>query len=72
MLDILDQHTNSSCRCLFLSFLVAFILRTRLAALNRSKDATLMAMSEQEKKTLDDLGDAKELSDSDPRFKYMT
>lgn len=40
--------------------------------MNRRKDAVLAAMSTSEKNALTDLGTLEELSDADPRFKYMT
>jgi hypothetical protein len=49
--------------------LVAFLLRTRLAALNHRKDVILSVMPEGEKQELSDL---REFEDSDPRFRYMT
>ncbi|THV05757.1 MFS general substrate transporter [Dendrothele bispora CBS 962.96] len=57
--------------CLFLAFLVAFALRTRLVMLNRSNKRTLSEMSENEKKELDEKERA-EVYDSDPRFVFMT
>jgi hypothetical protein len=68
---VLNADAISSRRCLFLSFSVAFILRTRLAALNRKKDVALAAMNEKEKQVYEDLGAVRELPDSDPRFRYM-
>ncbi|KAF8525766.1 major facilitator superfamily domain-containing protein [Hysterangium stoloniferum] len=56
--------------CLFMSFLAAFILRTRLSWLNRRKDDILASMSEKEKEEPQD--NFAEVPDSDPRFKYMT
>lgn len=61
-------HDFFAHRCLFVTFSVAFILRTRLTILNRHKDVQLALLSEQEKDTKDE----KELADSDPRFRYMT
>lgn len=60
-------------RCLLISFLAAFALRTRLAMLNKRKLAALAAMSEDEKKGIAELDDpTKEISDSDPRYIFMT
>ncbi|KAF8580766.1 MFS general substrate transporter [Ramaria rubella] len=58
--------------CLFITFGVAFILRTRLAILNRNKDAALASMTDREKAALGDLGAVNELEDLDLRFRYMT
>ncbi|KAJ7594264.1 MFS general substrate transporter [Mycena floridula] len=55
-----------SAACLFLSFMTAFILRTRLARLNKINQEKLAAMTEEEKNT----GDA-EISDNDPRYVFM-
>jgi len=55
--------------CLFMSFLAAFILRTRLSWLNHRKDAMLTSMSEKEKEKPQD--NFAEVSDANPRFKYM-
>ncbi|KAJ7581315.1 MFS general substrate transporter [Mycena floridula] len=55
-----------SAACLFLSFITAFILRTRLARLNKRNQKKLAAMTEEEKNT----GDA-EISDNDPRYVFI-
>jgi len=57
--------------CLFVTFLTAFILRTRLVILNRRKAALLSSMPEKQDEPREE--DAfKEYPDSDPMFKYMT
>ncbi|KAF8525767.1 major facilitator superfamily domain-containing protein [Hysterangium stoloniferum] len=56
--------------CLFMSFLAAFILRTRLSWLNHRKDDILASISEKGKEEPQD--NFAEVPDSDPRFKYMT
>ncbi|KAF8902600.1 MFS general substrate transporter [Gymnopilus junonius] len=60
-----------SAGCLFLSFLVAFILRTRLSHLNRRNKEKLAAMSSEEKEHLDAQEEG-EIWDNDPRYVFMT
>lgn len=63
-----DHHRNFS-RCLFVSFLAAFALRTRLALLNRRNKRTL----ETEGLSYEDKGDVgEEIWDNDPRYVFMT
>jgi hypothetical protein len=60
-------------RCLLLSFLAAFTLRTRLSILNKRKQAIMEAMSEDDKKALEENDDpTKEVDDHDPRYVFMT
>ncbi|KAF8800650.1 MFS general substrate transporter [Phlegmacium glaucopus] len=58
-----------SAGCLFLSLLVAFILRTRLTLLNKRNQAKLSALSENEKQQL--RSDV-EIWDDDVRYVFMT
>ncbi|KAE9410087.1 MFS general substrate transporter [Gymnopus androsaceus JB14] len=58
-----------SAGCLFLSMIMAFALRMRLASLNKRNMQTLRTMSEEEKTTLAQIT---EISDSDPRYVFMT
>ncbi|KAK7460870.1 hypothetical protein VKT23_008800 [Stygiomarasmius scandens] len=57
--------------CLFLAFLVAFSMRTRLEILNKRNKRILSEMSEQEREELDRKSRA-EVYDLDPRFVFMT
>jgi len=62
-----------SAACLLISFLAAFTLRTRLSILNKRKKAIMEAMSEDEKRELEQTDDpTKELDDHDPRYVFMT
>ncbi|KAI0705499.1 MFS general substrate transporter [Earliella scabrosa] len=56
--------------CLFLSFLAAFLLRTRLARLNRRNAERLRAMGEDEKREKE--AQTGEVGDDDPRWVFMT
>jgi hypothetical protein len=58
-------------RCLLLSFLTAFALRTRLSALNRRNAARVAALSKDEKARMDEQEDS-EVWDDDPRYVFMT
>ncbi|KAJ3779007.1 MFS general substrate transporter [Lentinula raphanica] len=58
-----------SAGCVFLSMLVAFLLRTRLSRLNKRNAHKLDLMTEDEKISL---GQNLEISDSDPRYIFMT
>ncbi|KAJ3829483.1 MFS general substrate transporter [Lentinula raphanica] len=58
-----------SAGCVFLSMLVAFLLRTRLSRLNKRNAHKLDSMTEDEKLSL---GQNLEISDSDPRYIFMT
>jgi hypothetical protein len=56
-------------RCIFVSLLSAFILRTRLTLINKRNKAKLAALSEDEKHQLrDDV----EIWDNDPRYVFVT
>ncbi|KAJ3760004.1 MFS general substrate transporter [Lentinula raphanica] len=58
-----------SAGCVFLSMLVAFLLRIRLSRLNKRNAHKLDLMTEDEKISL---GQNLEISDSDPRYIFMT
>jgi len=60
-----------SAGCLFLSFLVAFILRTRLSLLNKRNEQRLAGLSQDEKARLDSK-EGGEIWDNDPRYVFMT
>ncbi|KAJ3888507.1 MFS general substrate transporter [Lentinula edodes] len=55
--------------CVFLSMLVAFLLHMRLSKLNKRNAQRLDLMTEDEKVSL---GQVTEMSDSDPRYVFMT
>ncbi|KAI9056451.1 MFS general substrate transporter [Trametes sanguinea] len=82
--DFRDGHAIAAA-CLFASFLAAFLLRTRLAYLNRRNAEKLRAMAAQredgedvegEKKFVGATGDTadrgEEVWDDDPRYVFMT
>jgi hypothetical protein len=56
-------------RCLALSFLAAFTLRTRLAMLNKRNAKYMAELPDKEKKQLEE---TTEIWDSDPRYVFMT
>ncbi|KAJ7662061.1 MFS general substrate transporter [Mycena polygramma] len=58
-----------SAGCLALSFLAAFVLRTRLALLNKRNAKFLAELPDNEKKALEE---TTEIWDSDPRYVFMT
>ncbi|KAJ3998253.1 MFS general substrate transporter [Lentinula boryana] len=58
-----------SAGCVFLSMLVAFLLRMRLSRLNKRNAEKLDLMTEDEKASL---GQVSEISDMDPRYVFMT
>ncbi|CAA7268788.1 unnamed protein product [Cyclocybe aegerita] len=58
-----------SAAALFLTFLMAFILRTRLTLLNKRNRNSLAALSKEEKAKL---GEKEEIWDNDPRYVFMT
>ncbi|KAK7042317.1 MFS general substrate transporter [Favolaschia claudopus] len=58
-----------SAGALALSFIAAFVLRTRLAWLNKRNAQRLAAMDEHEKKVLEE---TQEIWDSDPRYVFQT
>jgi hypothetical protein len=62
---------TSEVRCLLLSFLAAFALRTRLSRLNKKNARKMAALSEEEKKKLESVNEG-EIWDSDPRYVFMT
>ena len=62
---------TSEIRCLFLSFLAAFTLRTRLSRLNKLNERKMAALSEEEKKKLETVNEG-EIWDNDPRYVFMT
>ncbi|GAV99050.1 MFS general substrate transporter [Lentinula edodes] len=55
--------------CVFLSMLIAFLLHMRLSKLNKRNAQRLDLMTEDEKVSL---GQVTEISDSDPRYVFMT
>ncbi|KAL0581029.1 hypothetical protein V5O48_001023 [Marasmius crinis-equi] len=55
--------------CLFLAFVTAFALRTRLSWLNKRNAGRLAAMSEEEKIKLEEIT---EIADTDPRYVFPT
>ncbi|PPQ69672.1 hypothetical protein CVT24_001205, partial [Panaeolus cyanescens] len=59
-----------SAACLFLSFMTAFTLRTRLAYLNKKHAAALGNLKDQQEKTSQD--EEGEIWDNDPRYVFMT
>ncbi|KAJ8080763.1 hypothetical protein PM082_017597 [Marasmius tenuissimus] len=58
-----------SAGCLFLAFLTAFILRTRLSWLNKKNAKRLAAMSPEERIKLEEIT---EIADTDPRYVFPT
>ncbi|KAF9267538.1 MFS general substrate transporter [Marasmius fiardii PR-910] len=58
-----------SAGCLFLSFIIAFLLRTRLAMLNKRNGRRLAVLSREERGKLEEIT---EISDSDPRYVFPT
>lgn len=58
-------------RCLLLSFLAAFTLRTRLTLLNKRNQEKIAALSPDERKQLENKEGA-EVWDNDPRYVFMT
>jgi len=60
-----------SAGCLFLSFLAAFALRTRLSMINKKNERKMAALSEEEKKELESVNEG-EIWDNDPRYVFMT
>ncbi|KAF5325017.1 hypothetical protein D9619_009573 [Psilocybe cf. subviscida] len=60
-----------SAGCLFLSFLAAFTLRTRLTYLNKRNQNRLAALSNEDKQKLDEK-EAGDIWDNDPRYVFMT
>ncbi|KAJ7701815.1 major facilitator superfamily domain-containing protein [Mycena rosella] len=58
-----------SAGCLALSFLAAFVLRTRLAMLNKRNSRRMAELPEGEKKQLEE---TTEIWDKDPRYVFMT
>ena len=69
--SVLDQILTSKFRCLFLSFLAAFALRTRLSGLNKKNERRIAALSEAEKERLETVNEG-EVWDNDPRYVFMT
>ncbi|TRM66877.1 MFS general substrate transporter [Schizophyllum amplum] len=61
-----------SAACLLLSFLTAFVLRTRLARLNRERAAYLAGLEPAAREKLDRETDLADLHDDDPRYVFMT
>lgn len=61
-----------NCRCLFASFLAAFLLRVRLAQMNRRNAETVRAMSEAERNEKAAGSVNQEVWDNDPRYVFMT
>ncbi len=59
-----------SCSCLFVAFMTAFVLRTRLSMLNKRNAKKLQEMSAEEKELEE--GPAGEIPDTDPRYVFMT
>ncbi|KAG7451677.1 MFS general substrate transporter [Guyanagaster necrorhizus] len=59
-----------SAACLFLAFLTAFVLRSRLSMLNKRNAKKLQEMSAEEKELEE--GPAGEIPDTDPRYIFMT
>ena len=57
-------------RCLFISFISAFLLRTRLAAMNKKNAEKLRTMSEDEKNAPREIN--VEVYDDDPHYVFMT
>ncbi|KAF8958103.1 MFS general substrate transporter [Flammula alnicola] len=60
-----------SAGCLFVSFLVAFTLRTRLSLLNKRNQQRMSALSKDEKERLEAQVEG-EIWDNDPRYVFMT
>ncbi|RDX40819.1 MFS general substrate transporter [Lentinus brumalis] len=58
--------------CLFASFLAAFVLRTRLASMNRRNAEKVRAMSESERDEKAAATEHQEVYDNDPRYVFMT
>lgn len=56
-------------RCLALSFIAAFVLRTRLSMLNKRNEKRLAELPKNEKKEIDE---TTEIWDTDPRYVFMT
>ena len=72
LLDIHSiSHTLTFSRCLLLSFLAAFALRTRLTLLNKRNQEKMAALSPDEKQKLENKESA-EIWDNDPRYVFMT
>lgn len=63
-----DSHT----RCLFASFLAAFLLRTRLASMNRRNAEAVRAMSDSERDEKAEGSKHAEIYDNDPQYVFMT
>ncbi|KAK0221036.1 MFS general substrate transporter [Armillaria nabsnona] len=59
-----------SAACLFVAFMTAFTLRTRLSMLNKRNAKKLQEMSAEEKELEE--GPAGEIPDTDPRYVFMT
>ena len=57
-------------RCVFASFLAAFLLRTRLTSMNRRNAEAVRAIGVPEKKAAE--GATEEIWDNDPRYVFMT
>ena len=63
--------TNPGSSMLFLGFLTAFTLRTRLAFLNKRNESIIAGMSKDEKEAINDTS-SEEVWDNDPRYVFMT
>ena len=66
-----DVEVDLPRSCVFASFLAAFLLRTRLARMNRRNAEAVRAMGAQETKAAGQ-GRAEEVWDNDPRYVFMT
>ena len=65
-----DVARANVCRCVFASFLAAFVLRTRLARLNKQNAEIIRSAGVPEKKGEE--GKSEEIWDNDPRYVFMT
>ena len=69
----LAASTDRTSRCLFASFSSAFLLRTRLARLNKRRAEKIRAMTEEESEQMKSrTAENEEVWDDDPRYVFMT
>ena len=69
-LPIISLGIEPYTRCLFVVFVTAFVIRIRLAYLNKSKEKILTEMSVQERKEFEN-DKLIEIDDSDVRYRYV-
>jgi hypothetical protein len=57
---------------MLLAFIMAFLLRTRFDIMNKRREAKLASQYPEDRELGDAVADARELPDTDVRFRFMT